>query len=80
MKRVELCFAMLGVMFLINGLAFAQDTTLTVTSAGNVGIGTTVPNTPLHINGTGVENDGSTAVSFRSRSHLLNRCDGLQKK
>jgi hypothetical protein len=33
-----------------------------ITPSGNVGIGTTNPNTKLHINGTGIDNNGSTAV------------------
>jgi hypothetical protein len=38
---------------MMNCLVFAQDTTLTVTSTGNVGIGTTTPSMPLEIQGPG---------------------------
>jgi hypothetical protein len=42
---------------------------------GNVGIGTPTPNTKLHIDATGVDNDGSTAVvriiSGNGSQHLL---------
>jgi len=53
MNRYKLLIAILLTTFLMNGLVFAQDTTLTVTSAGNVGIGTSNPNEKLHIEGTG---------------------------
>jgi hypothetical protein len=43
MKRLALMFAAATTMLLLNGLVFAQDTTLTITSSGNVGIGTTNP-------------------------------------
>jgi Chaperone of endosialidase len=33
-----------------------------ITPSGNVGIGTMNPNTKLHINGTGIDSNGSTAV------------------
>ena len=51
MRRIKLLFAAAITMFLMNGLVFAQDTTLTVTSDGNVGIGTASPNEQLEITG-----------------------------
>ncbi|MFZ4660548.1 MAG: tail fiber domain-containing protein [Caldilineaceae bacterium] len=40
----------------------AQSKPNTFPASGNVGIGTNSPNTMLHINGTGVDNTGATAV------------------
>ena len=51
MRHIKLLFAAAITMFLINGLVFAQDTTLTVTSDGNVGIGTTDPTQKLVVEG-----------------------------
>ncbi len=52
--------------------------------SGNIGIGTTIPNAKLHINGTGIDNNGSTAVvrivSGNGAQHLLldgNEIDAL---
>lgn len=52
MKRIKLYFTIIAVVFFANSLAVAQDTTLTVTSAGNVGIGTNNPAFLLDIFGT----------------------------
>ena len=59
-------FAIVMTMLLTNGLVIAQDTTMTITNNGNVGIGTTDPNAMLEIvrDGTGnhpfiVRNSGS---------------------
>ncbi len=49
MRHIELLLAVLITMFLMNSFVFAQDTTLTVSNNGNVGIGTTTPIAPLHI-------------------------------
>ena len=52
MKRFILFSVILPTMLLMNGLVFAQDTTLAVTAAGNVGIGTTSPLERLHVEGS----------------------------
>jgi len=47
----RILFATISAMLIIGGLAFAQDTTLTITNDGNVGIGTTNPEGKLHVEG-----------------------------
>ena len=66
MKRIDLSFAVVLSILLMNGLVFSQDTTLTITSNGNVGIGTTTPTAKLDV-------DGSLAVGDLSRfgNHML---------
>ncbi len=50
MKRIKLLFTTILAMFLINSLVFGQqDTTLTVTNSGNVGIGTDKPGQKLEV-------------------------------
>jgi len=51
MKRLALLFAAVLTMLSMSGLVFAQDTTLTITSSGNVGIGTTTPTYKLEVEG-----------------------------
>jgi hypothetical protein len=62
-------------MFLMNSFVFAQDTTLTVTNNGNVGIGTTSPSFPFHIispSGIGnimrIESDNGNSANFRIKN------------
>ncbi len=51
MKRIKFLFATTLTMVMLNGFVHGQDTTLTVTSAGRVGIGTTTPTYKLEIEG-----------------------------
>ncbi len=51
MKRIKFLFATTLTMVVLNGFVHGQDTTLTVTSAGKVGIGTTTPTYKLEIEG-----------------------------
>ena len=51
MKLTRLISAAAIIVFLMSSFVFAQDTTLTVTSAGNVGIGTTSPTDLLSVSG-----------------------------
>ena len=51
MKRIKFLFAAMLALVVLNGSVYGQDTTLTVTSAGNVGIGTTSPQATLEVHG-----------------------------
>lgn len=51
MKFLKHLLASLTLIFGIMGYGLGQDTTLAVTAAGNVGIGTSTPSTKLEING-----------------------------
>jgi hypothetical protein len=51
MKRIAFLSVSVVAIFLLNGLALAQDTTLTITNTGNVGIGTTNPTEKFHVEG-----------------------------
>lgn len=51
MKRIEFLFAAAISMFLMNGFIYGQDTTITITSNGNVGIGITNPTQKLVVDG-----------------------------
>lgn len=65
MKRIAFLFAAILTLSLLNRPAAAQDTTLTVTSDGTVGIRTTTPQATLDISGQALiqadEATGSTA-------------------
>ncbi len=51
MNRIKFLFAATLTLVVLNGFVYGQDTTLTVTSAGRVGIGTTTPTYKLEIEG-----------------------------
>ena len=51
MKSIKFLFAATLTLVVLNGFVYGQDTTLTVTSAGKVGIGTTTPTYKLEIEG-----------------------------
>ncbi len=51
MKRFLYAFSLLGLFFLLTQQTYAQDTTVTVTATGEVGIGTTSPQALLEVNG-----------------------------
>ncbi len=51
MKRTIFVIAVAIAIFLMYNLVFAQDTTLTITSSGDVGIGTTSPLEKFHVEG-----------------------------
>lgn len=65
MKHIKFFFAIMLTMLLMNGLVFAQDTTLTVTSAGNVGIGTGSPEEKLHVEGGILMNSAVGSLRIR---------------
>ncbi len=52
-KQINFFFANLAVILVMCNPVYTQDTTLTVTKDGHVGIGTTVPSLPLEIHGPG---------------------------
>ncbi len=71
MKRIEFLLSAAITIFLMNGLVFGQDTTLTVTSNGNVGIGTANPELSLHVDGNGILSSGSlSGYVFRDRNSI----------
>lgn len=67
-------------ILLTHGLVFAQDTTLTITDTGNVGIGTTVPDQLLSVNGNASKVGGGTWATFsdqRLKQDINPFTDGL---
>lgn len=67
-------------ILLMHGLVFAQDTTLTITDTGNVGIGTTVPDQLLAVNGNASKVGGGTWATFsdqRLKQDINPFTDGL---
>ncbi|MCH8020822.1 hypothetical protein IH785_13280, partial [candidate division KSB1 bacterium] len=77
MRRIKLLFAAAITMFLMNGLVFAQDTTLTVTSDGNVGIGITNPGTSLEVAQEDASTNTSINTAWFSRSTTGVASDGI---
>ena len=76
----RILFSIITVLVFIGGLAFAQDTTLTITNEGNVGIGTTNPEEKLHIEGdivcmhhTGSSGSDQTETKF-AHLHTPEHC------
>jgi hypothetical protein len=51
MRRIKLLLAITLTTFVMNGFIYGQDTTLTITSNGNVGIGITDPTQKLVVDG-----------------------------
>jgi Chaperone of endosialidase len=58
MKYIKLYFLIIGLIFLVSRISRAQDTTLSVTSDGNIGIGTSDPQQKLHVAGGYILVDG----------------------
>lgn len=52
MRQIKLLFTALTAIFLMSGVLLAQDTTMTITNYGSVGIGTQTPDSKLQVNGT----------------------------
>ncbi|MFQ5632815.1 MAG: tail fiber domain-containing protein [bacterium] len=75
MKHTKIFFAAVLTVFLMSGFGFAQDTTLTVASNGNVGIGTTNPFARLTVDGnivnTGDILTGNISLALNQRSALF---------
>jgi hypothetical protein len=72
MMKTTFMFVVAMAMLLTHGLVFAQDTTLTITNTGNVGIGTTNPQGLFHVQpsvtapGFLVKSDGSVSIGTTS--------------
>ena len=72
MNGFKFLFATILTMFVVTGLAYGQqDTTLTITSNGNVGIGTTGPGEALHID------SGNILINSENEQEIRIRRTGI---
>ncbi len=73
MKRLHFIMSLVLITGFIVSSIWAQDTTLTITSDGNVGIGITNPQAKLHVLGSALlEKTGPNVDRLILRTHVLN--------